>query len=110
MSTNPGDDYYDTKDAYYTEENKESFNYNDFDKITWVRNGDVKEVVDTVYDLYVKGNLVTGWQHITDPEYKMDYDPKTKTYTYTHQFYDYDEFMFYSLMVIRFWMALDQYQ
>lgn len=97
LSTHPGDDYYDTKDAYYTEENKESFNYNDFDKITWVRNGDVKEDVDTVYDLYVKGNLVTGWQHITDPEYKMDYDPKTKTYTYTHQFYDYDEFMFYSL-------------
>ena len=97
LTTNPKDDYYDTTDPYYTEEKKESFNYNDFDKITWVRNGDVTEVVDKVYDLYVKGNLITGWAHLTDPEYKMNYDPATKTYTYTHQFYDYDEFMFYSL-------------
>ena len=47
--------------------------------------------------MYVKGNLITGWAHKTDPEYKMDYDATTRTYTYTHQFYDYDEFMFYSV-------------
>ena len=46
---------------------------------------------------FIKGNLITGWQHIIEPEYKMDYDPATKTYTYTHEFFDFDEFMFYSL-------------
>lgn len=97
LTTYPGADYYDTEDAYYTEADKERFNYNPFDTITWVRNGDVTETVDTVYDLYVKGNLITGWQHLTDDEYKMQYDSATKTYTYTHQFYDCDEFMFYSL-------------
>ena len=97
LTTHPGDDYYDTEDPYYSEDNRECFNYSDFDKITWVRNGDVIEQADKVYDLYIKGNLITGWQHIIEPEYKMDYDPATKTYTYTHEFFDFDEFMFYSL-------------
>lgn len=97
LTTHPNDDYYDTQDAYYTEADKEKFNYSNSDAITWVRNGDITEVDDTVYDMYVKGNLITSWAHKTDPEYKMDYDATTRTYTYTHQFYDYDEFMFYSL-------------
>lgn len=35
LVTYPGQDYYDTKDPYYTNGTKEKFNYNDFDTITW---------------------------------------------------------------------------
>ena len=64
LSTNPGDDYYDTKDAYYTEENKESFNYNDFDKITWVRNGDVLSQPVKTIDVYYKLSSNNDWEPV----------------------------------------------
>ena len=97
LKTYPNLDYYDQDDEYYTEENKESFNYNDYDVITWFRNGDPIEVVEEViYDFYIKGQLITGWDHKTDDEFKMTFDEKTRIYTYTHQFYAGDEFMFYT--------------
>lgn len=62
LTTYPGQDYYDTEDSNYTEENKENFNFSNLDTITWVRNGDATKVEpDTsVYDVYIKGTM-TDW-------------------------------------------------
>ena len=35
LTTYPAEDQYDTEDEYYTEETKENFNINPYDKITW---------------------------------------------------------------------------
>ena len=35
LTTFPGEDVYDEADQYYTEETKENFNSNPYDKITW---------------------------------------------------------------------------
>lgn len=43
LTTNPGEDYYDTADTSYKESEKEAFNYNDFDTITFKYNGAIKE-------------------------------------------------------------------
>lgn len=39
LTTYPGEDIYDTEDAYYTEETKENFNMNPYDTITWTYQG-----------------------------------------------------------------------
>ncbi len=39
LTTYPGEDEYETDDANYTEENKENFNINPYDVITWTYNG-----------------------------------------------------------------------
>ena len=35
LTTYPGEDVYDEEDPYYTEETRENFNSNPYDKITW---------------------------------------------------------------------------
>lgn len=59
LYTYPNEDYYDTENATYTEENKEVYNLGLFDKITWVRNGDVENDSVTVVDYYIKGAGIT---------------------------------------------------
>lgn len=62
LTTSPNEDYYDTNSATYTEEGKEVYNYGTYDKITWVRNGDVLETSVSVTDFYIKGSKITQWQ------------------------------------------------
>ena len=40
LTTYPGEDYYDTEDAYYKESSKENFNMNPYDTISWTYNGE----------------------------------------------------------------------
>lgn len=35
LKTHPAEDYYDEEDEFYSEDNKENFNYNPYDVITW---------------------------------------------------------------------------
>lgn len=65
LNTFPDDDTYETKNPSYTEENKEAFNINYNDKITFVRNGDVLEdEVETVVEYFIKGEGITNWQNM----------------------------------------------
>lgn len=43
LTTYPGEDIYDTEDAYYTEETKENFNMNPYDTITWTYQGEATD-------------------------------------------------------------------
>lgn len=61
LHTHPGDDYYDENNANYSEANKEVFNLSDFDKITWVRNGDPAELSSSITNYYIKGANITLW-------------------------------------------------
>ena len=61
LHTHPGDDYYDENNANYSEANKEVFNLNDYDTITWVRNGDAAALSDVITNYFIKGANITLW-------------------------------------------------
>jgi hypothetical protein len=72
LTTYPGADTYATGDSNYTEENKENFNSNPYDTITWVYNGEPKEQlgeITTTY--YIKSSIATGWADIYEDKYKF---------------------------------------
>ena len=94
LTTNPGEDYYDTEDANYSEANKEGFNYNDFDEITFTYNGPVKGDTQPVeepdlesYQLIIKGTM-TSW------EASARYDSEDLKVTFDYTFAAGDEFGF----------------
>lgn len=62
LTTHPDDDTYEKTNASYSESNKEAFNINPLDSITWVRNGDVSETSDVVTTYYIKGAKITNWK------------------------------------------------
>ncbi len=61
LTTYPSADVYEEDNASYTEENKEAFNTNPFDTITWTYNGEGsgESAAETTY--YIKGAEITGW-------------------------------------------------
>ncbi len=70
LTTYPGADVYATEDSNYTEENKENFNSNPYDTITWVYNGEPKEAVgDITTTYYIKSSIATGWEDIYEDKY-----------------------------------------
>lgn len=71
LTTHPADDTYETNHPSYTEASKENFNVNPYDKITWVRNGDVSIVSTVITTYYIKGSGITGWADIYTPATKM---------------------------------------
>lgn len=71
LTTHPNLDYYDTENANYTEAGKENFNLSDYDTITWVRNGDAAEAVETITTYYIKGSGVTSWTDVYNAHTKM---------------------------------------
>ena len=86
LTTHPWSDQYETDHEYYTEENKENYNYNVTDTITFVRNGDPVVAPDSApIDIRIKGSYITGWEHITTDEFTMVYDEDK-------------EFMFYNFV------------
>lgn len=100
LKTYPADDYYDEKDQYYTAENKENFNYNNFDRIFWVRNGDAKPVEKPALDFYIKGEKVTEWEDRLVDSKKMTRSADNKTYTYTTPLLADDKFLFISTQTV----------
>ncbi len=98
LTTNPADDTYESDHPSYTEEGKENFNINPYDKITWVRNGDVAAQVTVVTDFYIKGANITGWKDVYTPATKM-----TNTdgvYTLSVYLKEDDEIMFTSINIV----------
>ena len=101
LTTHPWSDEYDTGHLSYTEETKENFNYNLTDTISFVRNGDpLVSPSEEVLEIRVKGSYITGWDHITTPEYTMQYDEENDVYTYSHEFVAGDAFMFYNFTTV----------
>ena len=97
LTTHPWSDQYETTHASYTEAEKENYNYNVEDTITFVRNGDpVVAPSDAPLEIYVKGAYITGGNHDTSEEYTMVYDEEKDVYTYSHEFVAGDAFMFYN--------------
>lgn len=94
LTTHPDDDTYETTHASYTEANKEAFNINPLDTITWVRNGDVEAEVDVVTDFYIKGSGITGWKDLYNAATKMTNNEGI--YTLTVYLKEADEFLFTS--------------
>lgn len=99
LTTHPWSDQYETDHEYYTEENKENYNYNVTDTITFVRNGDPVVAPDSApIDIRIKGSYITGWEHITTDEFTMVYDEDNDVYTYSHEIVAGDSFMFYNFV------------
>ncbi len=96
LHTHPGDDYYDESNANYSEANKEVFNLSDFDKITWVRNGDAAELSSTITNFYIKGAGITLWGDLYNDA--TGFAKVGDTHTLTIYLKADEEFMFTSLV------------
>lgn len=94
LTTHPDDDTYETSNASYTEENKEAFNINSLDTITWTRNGDVQEEVEVITDFFIKGAGITNWKDMYNAATKMT--NKNGVYTLSVYLKENEEFMFTS--------------
>lgn len=96
LYTHPGDDYYNVNDPSYTEANKEIYNLNDFDKITWVRNGDAAELSGVTTNYYIKGAGITLWADLYNDA--TGFAKIGDTHTLTVYLKEGEEFMFTSLV------------
>ena len=83
MTTYPGEDTYETDNSNYTEDNKEAFNINPYDVITWTYNGEsTADNGATQTDYYIKGAKITGWEDVYSDETKFKEENGTYTFTY----------------------------
>lgn len=99
LTTYPGEDGYETDNANYTEENKEAFNINPYDTITWTYNGAASEgTADMQTDYYIKGAVVTGWEDVYSDETK--FTEENGIYTLRIELTKGDEFMFTSMVTM----------
>lgn len=99
LTTHPDDDTYETTNASYTEANKEAFNINPLDTITWVRNGDVDTSnVSVVTDYYIKGANITAWKDMYNAATKMV--GSDGVYTLSIYLKEGEEFMFTSVNTV----------
>lgn len=97
LTTYPGADVYDTENSYYSEETKENYNYNPYDKIEWTYNGEmVAEQADLEVTYYIKGAIITGWEDKYDEQYKFTEADGVHTLTITLE--EGDEFLFTTLV------------
>ncbi len=97
LTTYPGEDTYDTGASGYSEDNKENFNINPYDSITWVYNGESESgKVETQTDYYIKGAIITDWKDVYSDETK--FTEENGIYTLTITLEEGDEFMFTSLI------------
>lgn len=95
LVTHPNEDYY---DGNYTEENKECFNLNPFDSISWVRNGDVQVVQEVMTNYYIKGAGITEWEDVYTPATSLVKDGHQHQLTVFLR--ENEEFLFTSLNTI----------
>lgn len=99
LTTYPGEDIYETENASYTEENKDAFNINAYDKITWTYNGAADaSAEDSKTDYYIKGAIITDWQDVYSDETR--FVEENGIYTLKVALTEGDEFMFTSMVTI----------
>lgn len=94
LHTYPNEDYYNTAGEGYTEDRKEIYNIGTYDKITWVRNGDVINDTVTITDFYIKGAGTTNWADMYNSNTQMVNNGGT--YTMSVYLKEDDQFMFTS--------------
>lgn len=98
LTTYPGQDDYETDNANYSEENKEAFNINPYDTITWTYNGEGDAAASDVQtDYYIKGAVITGWEDVYSDETK--FTEENGIYTLSVALTEGDEFMFTSMVM-----------
>lgn len=99
LTTYPGEDTYETDNSNYTEDNKEAFNINPYDVITWTYNGESTDAnADTQTDYYIKGAKITGWEDVYSDETR--FKEENGIYTLTVDLEEGDEFMFTSMVTV----------
>lgn len=99
LTTYPGEDTYETDNDNYTEENKEAFNINPYDGITWTYNGEsTADNSNTKTDYYIKGAKITGWEDVYTDETR--FTEENGSYTLTVDLTKDDEFMFTSMVTV----------
>lgn len=99
LTTYPGEDQYETDNANYTEENKEAFNINPYDVISWTYNGESAFATEEKQvDYYIKGAKITDWKDVYSDETK--FTEENGIYTLTVTLEEGDEFMFTSLVTV----------
>ena len=98
LLTHPDEDYYDTNNANYTEAGKENFNLNDYDTMTWVRNGDAEEPVDAITTYYIKGSGITTWKDIYNNHTRMNNEDGINKLSIFLQ--EGEEFLFTSMVTV----------
>ncbi|WP_342758963.1 InlB B-repeat-containing protein [Kineothrix sedimenti] len=97
LTTYPAEDTYDTSASDYSEESKEGFNVNPYDKITWTYNGEgTSNAEDMQVNYYIKGAVVTGWEDVYSEETEFTQDGDI--YTLSIDLTEGDEFMFTSMV------------
>lgn len=97
LTTYPGADVYDTENSYYTEDTKENYNSNPYDKIEWTYNGEmVAEQADLEVTYYIKGAIITDWEDKYDDQYKFTEADGVHTLTITLE--EGDEFLLTTLV------------
>lgn len=97
LTTYPAEDTYDTSASDYSEESKEGFNVNPYDKITWTYNGEgTSNAEDMQVNYYIKGAVVTGWEDVYSEETEFTQDGDI--YTLSIDLTGGDEFMFTSMV------------
>lgn len=99
LVTYPAEDTYDTSASNYSEENKEGFNVNPYDKITWTYNGEAtSNAGDMQVNYYIKGAVITGWEDVYSAETEFTQDGDI--YTLSVGLTEGDEFMFTSMVTV----------
>ncbi|NLL77203.1 MAG: InlB B-repeat-containing protein [Clostridiales bacterium] len=97
LTTYPAEDTYDTSAADYSEDNKEGFNVNPYDKIKWTYNGEkTADAGDMQVNYYIKGAVVTEWEDVYSEE--TEFTQEGDVYTLNIDLTEGDEFMFTSMV------------
>ncbi|MGN0342809.1 MAG: InlB B-repeat-containing protein [Roseburia sp.] len=99
LTTYPGEDVYETDNANYKEDNKEAFNINPYDTITWTYNGEGQSAnADVQTDYYIKGATITGWEDVYSDETR--FTEVDGIYTLTIDLTEGDEFLFTTMVTV----------
>lgn len=99
LTTYPAEDIYDTAAANYSEDSKEGFNVNSYDKITWTYNGEGSaDAGNMQVNYYIKGAVITGWEDVYSEE--TEFTQKDDLYTLSIDLTEGDEFMFTSMVTV----------
>lgn len=98
LTTNPAEDQYETDNTNYTEDSKEKFNFNNYDKITWTYNGEMKtQAAASTTEYYIKGAGITNWGDVYTDRTKMQTENDMRTLSIFLK--KGEEFLFTSLFV-----------
>lgn len=99
LYTYPGADVYDTSASTYTEETREIYNSNPYDRLEWIYNGEMESgEQETVTTYYIKGAVITNWEDRYDEMYEFKEDDGIHTLTIDLE--EGDEFLLTTLVTV----------